>query len=73
MKQADRITNDIIHRMVHDSRKGEQLFNYSLNTANSIQVNMAIHRGDVGYSGFIVNFTIRPAWQVCLDEIPFNS
>lgn len=70
MITTETVTDDIIQKMIADSQNNHPLFKYSLNTADKINVQMAINKGDIGYSGFICTFTIAPYWRACLAEDP---
>lgn len=66
MLQSEKIVDEIIEKMVADSRNGHPLFNRSLDTVNSINVQPKIYTGDSGYSGWICTFNISNYWRNCI-------
>lgn len=73
IKQAEKVTDDIIHKMVHDSRNGHPLFGYSFNTAQNNNITMKLNSGDYAYSGFVCVFTITPSWEICFTDNPMSK
>lgn len=63
---SEKVGDEIIEKMIADSRNGHPLFNNSFNTAHDIIVSPAIGVGDTGYSGWMYTFRFSNFWRNCL-------
>ena len=66
MRLSEKVVDEIIDKMIGDSRNGHPLFYYSLNTAQNIQVAPLRHAGDIGFSGWLCTFRIASWFPHCL-------
>jgi len=66
MLKSEKVTDEIIEKMIADSNAGHPFLNYSLNTAEGISVQPKIATGDVGYSGYLCTFHISNYWRNCI-------
>jgi uncharacterized short protein YbdD (DUF466 family) len=63
--RAEARTDEIIEKMIADSRAGHPLFNYSLDADQDIRVQVAQRTGDVTYTGYLVTFEFSPFFRIC--------
>jgi hypothetical protein len=69
MLKSEKIVDEIIEKMIHDSNTGHPLFNYSLNTPSGVHVQPKIAMGDSGYSGWLCTFHIANFWRNCITSL----
>jgi len=67
MSAAERIADELVARMVGDSRAGVGLFSYGLDNPDNLALSgeFVTLEGDASYSGVVYTFKV-PAWR-CLD------
>ena len=69
MRDAEKVVDEIIARMIKDSQDGHPLFNHSINDPSKFNIQPKFNSGEVGYSGFIVTFQFSSFWNECaMDE-----
>lgn len=62
---CEQVVDEIIEKMVADSRAGHDLFYYGLDTVDGVHVQPEIAAGDGFYSGCLVTFTLAPYFRQC--------
>lgn len=65
---AERVLDDIIEKMIRDSRNGHPLFGAAMDREQDFQVAPAPKPADGNYAGWEMVFTLRPMFpEVCAD------
>lgn len=65
MTIAERVTDELIEKIIADSIAGHPLFNYSLDSRQNFQVNPLPRSGDGSYAGYMVLFEFSNFFRVC--------
>lgn len=67
MSTAERIADDLVTRLIYDSRQGVGLFQYGLDNPDNLALGgeFVMMEGDASYSGVLYTLKI-PAWR-CID------
>lgn len=68
MRDSEKVVDQIIAKMINDSRNGHPLFNYSLNDPTSFNIQAKHNAGEVGYSGYLATFQFNSFWNECMDQ-----
>lgn len=63
---AERITDELIEKMLADSQNGHPLFNYSLDSDQDIQVTTAPMKPEGNYIAKICTFYFERFWRNCI-------
>lgn len=63
--KSEKVMDDIIEKMISDSRNGHPLFYYSMNTAENIYCQPIDQTGDNGYAGWICTFYFANHFTIC--------
>lgn len=63
---TEKVVDEIVEKMIADSKNGHPLFYYSLNTAQNVSVIPKVSAGEVGYSGWLCTFRIANHWRNCI-------
>ena len=66
MTDAERVGDEIVEKMIADSKNGHPLFHYSLNTTQNVFVQPQIATGDLSYVGWMYLFSFANAWRNCI-------
>ena len=65
MRDSEKVADEIIAKMVKDSKNGHPLFYHSFNHPSRANVQPKFNAGEVGYSGYLVTFEISSHWNEC--------
>lgn len=66
MADAEKVMDEIIEKMIADSRNGHPLFYHQLNRNQDIMVQPIRYTGDVSYCGWRCIFAFRQFWRDCI-------
>ena len=67
MVASERIVDEIVEKMIGDSKAGHPLFYYSLSSRQDFTVNPTRFIGDACYSGYICLFSFSNYFRACPD------
>ena len=70
---CEKVVDEIIEKMVADSRAGHELFYYGLDAVDGVNVQPEIAAGDGFYSGCLVTFTLAPFFRQCPAETAWGD
>ena len=73
MNAAQTIVDNIIEKMIRDSRNGHPLFGYSIDSTQDFQVAPTLRPGDGAYAGWECVFTIRPLFPQACDTVGWTD
>lgn len=65
MRDAEKVVDEIIARMVKDSIEGHPLFYYSINDPSRFNIQPKFGAGESGYTGYLVTFQFSSHWNEC--------
>lgn len=68
MDDAERITDEILEKMIADSLNGHPLFNFTLDSRQEFTVNPIGYVGDTSYAGWMALFRFSNHWRNCLSD-----
>jgi len=73
LKKSEKVTKDVIRRIIHDSREGHPLFNYSLDSKQDFSSQTVTHIGDGSYSGWRTVFSFNTFFDQCQNEEAYSD
>lgn len=66
---AETIMDNIIEKMIRDSRNGHPLFGYALDSTQDFQIAPVLRPADGAYAGWECVFTLRPLFPEACDSV----
>lgn len=67
MERTEKVTDELIEKMIADSRNGHPLFNYSINTVANVNVSPRENYGD-GKCGWLLVFRFNNHFRNCVQS-----
>lgn len=68
MDRSEQVIDEMIEKIVSDSRAGHPLFGYSISAGQDFQVTPTRMTGDMSYAGYMVLFTFAPDFRICITD-----
>ena len=65
---AEKVMDEMIEKMIADSKNGHPLFYYSLDSRQDFNVTPVKHVGDASYTGYLCLFTFRSWFRNCITD-----
>jgi hypothetical protein len=66
MSKSEKVLDEIIEKMIADSRAGHPLFYYSLDSKQDFKVSPHGYVGDSTYAAWVCTFTFKRYWPNCI-------
>ena len=72
MDDSEQVVDEVIEKMLADSRNGHPLWYHSLDSRQNIRVNPRAYTGDASYAGWLVTFSWSNRFRDCItsDDAP---